>query len=46
MSVINYVYILECSDNTLYTGWTTDLKKESLPTIQVRVQNTQRADYL
>ena len=27
MSVINYVYILECSDNTLYTGWTTDLKK-------------------
>lgn len=20
-----YVYILKCSDNTLYTGWTTDL---------------------
>lgn len=22
-----YVYILKCSDNTLYTGWTTCLKK-------------------
>ena len=23
----NYIYILRCSDNTLYTGWTTDIKK-------------------
>ena len=23
---MNYVYILRCADNTLYTGWTTDLK--------------------
>ena len=22
-----YTYILKCSDNTRYTGWTTDLKK-------------------
>lgn len=22
-----YVYILKCNDDTLYTGWTTDLKK-------------------
>ncbi len=22
---MNYVYILKCRDNTLYTGWTTDL---------------------
>ena len=22
---MNYVYILRCADNTLYTGWTTDL---------------------
>lgn len=22
-----YVYILECSDGTLYTGWTNDLQK-------------------
>ncbi|KGK88307.1 hypothetical protein SDC9_176570 [bioreactor metagenome] len=22
-----YVYILECSDKTLYTGWTNDLNK-------------------
>ena len=24
---MNYVYILRCSDNTLYTGWTTSLEK-------------------
>ena len=22
-----YVYILKCSDNTLYTGWTNNLEK-------------------
>ena len=22
-----FVYILQCSDNTLYTGWTTDLNR-------------------
>ncbi|MBU3218875.1 GIY-YIG nuclease family protein [Clostridium algidicarnis] len=22
-----YVYILKCSDNTLYTGWTVDIEK-------------------
>ena len=22
-----YVYILECADKTLYTGWTNDLEK-------------------
>lgn len=22
-----YTYILKCSDNTLYTGWTTDIKR-------------------
>ena len=24
---MNYVYILECSDGTLYTGWTNNLDK-------------------
>lgn len=24
---MNYTYIVRCQDNTLYTGWTTDLKK-------------------
>lgn len=24
---MNYVYILKCSDNTLYTGWTTSLER-------------------
>lgn len=23
---MNYVYILKCADETLYTGWTTDLE--------------------
>lgn len=26
----NYTYILECSDGTLYTGWTTDIDKRLL----------------
>ncbi len=25
--MVNYTYILQCGDGTLYTGWTTDLKK-------------------
>lgn len=25
MEKANYTYILRCADNTLYTGWTTDL---------------------
>ena len=24
---MNYTYIVKCSDGTLYTGWTNDLKK-------------------
>ena len=24
---MNYVYILKCSDDTLYIGWTNDLEK-------------------
>lgn len=24
---MNYIYILECADGTLYTGWTTDVQK-------------------
>ena len=24
---MNYVYILKCADNTLYTGWTNDIVK-------------------
>lgn len=24
---MNYVYIIECNDKTLYTGWTTNLEK-------------------
>lgn len=26
-SECHYVYILRCADDTLYTGWTTDLEK-------------------
>ncbi|MBR5520947.1 MAG: GIY-YIG nuclease family protein [Oscillospiraceae bacterium] len=24
---MHYVYILKCADNTLYTGWTTNIEK-------------------
>ena len=27
---MNYTYILECADGTLYTGWTTDLSARLL----------------
>ncbi|MEG2360756.1 MAG: GIY-YIG nuclease family protein [Christensenella sp.] len=27
MDKTNYIYILLCADNTLYTGWTNDIKK-------------------
>lgn len=27
---MNYAYILRCSDNSLYCGWTNDLKKRLL----------------
>lgn len=27
MAIKHYVYILKCADDTLYTGWTTDVKK-------------------
>ena len=27
MAIKHYVYILKCADETLYTGWTTDVKK-------------------
>ncbi len=27
---MNYTYIIKCSDNTLYTGWTNDLDKRLL----------------
>ena len=27
MKILNYTYIAECRDKSLYTGWTTDLEK-------------------
>lgn len=27
---ISYVYILQCADDTLYTGWTNDIEKRIL----------------
>ncbi|MBQ8983273.1 MAG: GIY-YIG nuclease family protein [Lachnospiraceae bacterium] len=27
---MNYTYILECGDKSLYTGWTTDIQKRLL----------------
>lgn len=26
-NVVHYVYVLQCADGTLYTGYTTDIKK-------------------
>ena len=27
MDKMNYTYIVQCSDGTLYTGWTTDVER-------------------
>ena len=35
-----YVYILECSDGSLYTGWTNDLKKGLRPITAAPPQST------
>ena len=31
---MNYVYILKCNDDSLYTGWTNDLKKKDKSSFQ------------
>lgn len=33
---MNYVYILECSDNSYYTGWTTSIIK------RLRIHNSKK----
>jgi len=38
-----YVYILECSDNTLYTGWTNNLDKRINAHIQGKASKYTRA---
>ena len=35
---MNYTYILKCCDDTLYTGWTTDLKK------RVKMHNAKKGE--
>ena len=43
---MNYVYILKCSDNTLYTGWTNDLDKRFKTHSKERERNILKEDYL
>lgn len=38
----NYTYILLCADNTLYTGWTTNLKRRLAPTMPALEQKYTR----
>ena len=40
-----YVYILECSDGSLYTGWTNDLKKDLRPITAAPPQSTPVQDF-
>ena len=40
-----YVYILECADKTLYTGWTVDLDNRLKTHNAGKALNTQGADY-
>lgn len=34
--MLNFVYILKCNDDSLYTGWTNDLQR------RLKAHNTQR----
>lgn len=43
---MHYTYIVECRDKTLYTGWTTDLEKESGCTMKEKEPNIQKAGLL
>ena len=38
-----YTYMVECSDKSLYTGWTNDLEARIRATMPVKAQNIQRA---
>lgn len=40
----NYVYIVRCRDQTLYTGWTNQLEKRIEPITLVKVLNIQRQE--
>lgn len=41
-----YMYVLECSDGTLYTGYTTNLERRLKMHNSGKEQNTQRLAYL
>ena len=47
---MNYTYILECSDGTLYTGWTNNLEKRikdhNSGTIREKALNTPAPAFL
>lgn len=40
----NYVYIVRCSDQTLYTGWTNNLEKRIEALMLVKALNIQRQE--
>ena len=40
--VSHYVYILECADNTLYVGYTTNLEARRQDTVRDVAADTQR----
>lgn len=40
----NYVYIVRCRDQTLYTGWTNQLEKRIEAITLVKVLNIQRQE--
>lgn len=41
--IMNYTYIVECGDGSLYTGWTTIWKKEYRLIMQEKARNIRRA---
>lgn len=40
---MNYTYIVECGDGSLYTGWTNNLEKEYRLIMREKARNIRRA---
>lgn len=40
---MNYTYLLQCADGTLYCGWTNHLEKRWKPIMPEKAPNTQKA---
>ena len=41
-----YMYVVQCADGTLYTGYTTDIERRIKPTMLAKAPNIHVPDFL